>query len=275
MGLTPTASLLLPTPCSSTTSPPLSALPPLCAPSTHPSTSQTHLLCFFPLYGNSASTPSLHLSAPAVPSSPLAAPLLRPPAPPCVPPKAVDTGLVDAQQCLVLSEMKCLLIFLGCQLDLIPPSFAQALANATFCTEVRKGRGRRDAEGNMVLVSMFIMYQGKEGGGRICLRRSFCECECDAGCKAMASDRASKKAKHAKREGGGNKAVRRVRQRCLSHGHGVSKGRVGGTMRVQQCFAVCQVPPSSASASTASPPSHHLSPLQVLGQQRLAVRQVP
>lgn len=92
----------------------------------------------------------LHLQLHPLPS-PLrpCRPLLPPPAsllplippPSCVTPQAVDTGLVDAQQCLVLSEMKCLLIFLGCQLDLIPPSFAQALANATFCTEVRGAMG--------------------------------------------------------------------------------------------------------------------------------------
>ncbi|KAG1671277.1 hypothetical protein FOA52_010848 [Chlamydomonas sp. UWO 241] len=50
--------------------------------------------------------------------------------------KVVDSGLVDARQTLVLSEMRCLLVFLGLTIRVLPQSFADALMQASFCTEV-------------------------------------------------------------------------------------------------------------------------------------------
>ena len=54
------------------------------------------------------------------------------------PHQVADSGLVDPQQALVLSEIRCLLLYVGCEIGLVPPSFAEALMKATFCSEVRK-----------------------------------------------------------------------------------------------------------------------------------------
>ena len=59
------------------------------------------------------------------------------------PVQVVDTGLVDPQQALVLAEIRCLLLFLGCEMGLLPPSFAEAVMKTTFCKEVRASRRRR------------------------------------------------------------------------------------------------------------------------------------
>ena len=48
--------------------------------------------------------------------------------------------MVDPQQALVLAEIRCLLLYVGCEIGLVPPSFAEALMKATFCKEVRHER---------------------------------------------------------------------------------------------------------------------------------------
>ena len=43
---------------------------------------------------------------------------------------------MDTQQALVLAEIRCLLLFLGCEIGLLLPSFAEAMMKTTFCSEV-------------------------------------------------------------------------------------------------------------------------------------------
>jgi len=50
--------------------------------------------------------------------------------------QVIDSGMVDPQQGLVLAEIRCLLLFLGSEIGLLPPSFAEAVMNVTFCKEV-------------------------------------------------------------------------------------------------------------------------------------------
>ncbi|KAG1671275.1 hypothetical protein FOA52_010846 [Chlamydomonas sp. UWO 241] len=50
--------------------------------------------------------------------------------------KVVDSGLVDLQQALVLAEMRCLLVYLGSALGVLPDAFCDAVMQASFCTEI-------------------------------------------------------------------------------------------------------------------------------------------
>ncbi|GAX79706.1 hypothetical protein CEUSTIGMA_g7147.t1 [Chlamydomonas eustigma] len=51
--------------------------------------------------------------------------------------KVVDTGLVDSHQALVLSELSCLLVYLGCELGVLSNSFSEAILAAQFCTQAQ------------------------------------------------------------------------------------------------------------------------------------------
>ena len=44
--------------------------------------------------------------------------------------------MVDPQQALVLAEIRCLLLFVGCEIGLLPPSFAEAAMKVILCKEV-------------------------------------------------------------------------------------------------------------------------------------------
>jgi hypothetical protein len=50
--------------------------------------------------------------------------------------QTVDTGIVSPQQSLVLSEARCLLVWLGVQLGVLHTAAAEAIMGASFCNEV-------------------------------------------------------------------------------------------------------------------------------------------